>query len=160
MPARPLLFIRMLAAVSMKKIETEIFIHATPQKVWSILADFENHPKWNPFITSISGPAEIGKTISVFLKPPDGNGMAFKPRVLAWDPNREFRWKGKLGIPGIFDGEHYFKLEDLGNGSTKFLHGEHFSGILVGVMGNILENTKKGFVLMNEALKAECEKMA
>ena len=46
----------------MKRIETEILIEADPEKVWSILTDFENHPKWNPFIKAITGEKEIGKT--------------------------------------------------------------------------------------------------
>lgn len=36
--------------------------------------------------------------------------MTFKPKILIVEPNKEFRWKGKLGINGIFDGKHYFIL--------------------------------------------------
>jgi hypothetical protein len=39
--------------------------------------------------------------------------MTFKPTILTLESNKEFRWKGKLGITGIFDGEHYFILEYL-----------------------------------------------
>lgn len=83
--------------------------------------------------------------------------MIFKPDILKFEPEREFRWKGKFGIKGIFDGEHYFILEETGEHQTKFIHGEIFSGILVGLMGGALANTRDGFVLMNEALKKECE---
>ena len=84
--------------------------------------------------------------------------MTFKPAVLAFSENKEFRWKGKLGINGIFDGEHYFQLTDLENNQTKFIHGEKFSGILIPLMGKTLDKAKEGFALMNQALKAECEK--
>jgi len=142
----------------MKQFETEILINVSPKKVWKVLIDFENYPKWNPFIKSISGEQEVGKKINVFLQPPDGKGMTFKPIVLTFKENTEFRWIGKLGMKGIFDGEHYFKLNDCGNNQTKFIHGEKFSGILVSLMAKVLENTKVGFNLMNDSLKIECEK--
>lgn len=96
--------------------------------------------------------------MTVAIKPPEGNGMTFRPVVLKYEPNKEFRWKGKLGIKGIFDGEHFFILDKLNEDQTKFIHGEKFSGILVALMGGALEKTKDGFQLMNQALKKECEK--
>ena len=84
--------------------------------------------------------------------------MTFKPLILKFEQNREFRWIGKLLFKGIFDGEHYFKLTDNNNGTTTFVHGEQFGGILVGFLGKTFEKTKSGFQLMNEALKEECEK--
>lgn len=142
----------------MKQIETEILINEKPEKVWSILTDFENHPAWNPFIKSIKGKQSVGEILTVSIKPPGGNGMTFKPEVLVFEPNKEFRWKGKLGIKGIFDGEHYFKLIGQENGNTKFIHGEIFTGILVSLMGKTLDKTSEGFDLMNRSLKEECEK--
>lgn len=142
----------------MRTIQTEIIIDADISKVWNVLMDFENHPKWNPFIKSISGEKKVGNTLTVSIKPPDGNGMTFKPRILILEQNREFRWKGKLLIKGIFDGEHFFQMESQGDRQTKFIHGENFSGILVSVIGKMLDKTKDGFQLMNEAIKKECER--
>jgi len=142
----------------MKTIQTEIIIDSDISKVWNVLMDFENHPKWNPFIKSISGEKKVGNTLTVSIKPPDGNGMTFKPQILILEQNREFRWKGKLLINGIFDGEHFFKMESQDDRKTKFIHGEIFSGILVSVMDKMLDKTKDGFQLMNEALKKECER--
>ena len=142
----------------MKEIRTEIIINSKPEKVWDILTDFEKHPEWNPFIKSISGNKKVGEQLIVKIQPPDGGGMTFKPLILKFEQNREFRWIGKLLLKGIFDGEHYFKLTDNNNGTTTFVHGEQFGGILVGFLGKTFEKTKSGFQLMNEALKEECEK--
>tara|TARA_R100000278_G_C5377313_1_gene131182 strand:- start:53 stop:310 length:258 start_codon:yes stop_codon:yes gene_type:complete len=84
--------------------------------------------------------------------------MTFKPVILKLEPSKEFRWKGKLGIKGIFDGEHFFILEKETDDSTRFIHGEKFSGILVSLMGKTLDKTKEGFEIMNEAIKRECER--
>lgn len=142
----------------MKKIRTEIIIHATAEKVWQVLTDFESHPGWNPFIISIKGEKKVGGNITVSLKPPGGGAMTFKPVVLRFEPGREFRWKGTLGMKGIFDGEHFFILEKLSDHQIKFIHGENFSGLLVWVLGKTLLKTREGFQLMNQALKRECEK--
>ena len=142
----------------MKNIKTEITINNTPDKVWSVLTDFKNHPNWNPFINNISGEKKVGQKLIVSIKSPEGNGMTFKPKVLKFEEEKEFRWRGKLLIRGIFDGEHYFILKAKGNSQTTFIHGEKFSGILVYLSGKMLEKTKGGFNEMNKSLKKECEK--
>ncbi len=142
----------------MKQIETDIHIQASPARVWEVLTDFEKQGDWNPLLKSISGKKEVGETLTVLIQIEEGSGMTVKPTLLTFDPQKEFRWRGKLWIDGIFTGEHYFKLIDKGNGETHFLHGENFSGFLVPLMTKMLEKTKKGFEQMNQALKAECEK--
>jgi uncharacterized protein YndB with AHSA1/START domain len=42
----------------MRVLEKTIEIDATPDEVWAVLTDFDDYDKWNPFVTSISGPAE------------------------------------------------------------------------------------------------------
>ena len=141
----------------MKEIYTEEIIKAPVANIWEILTNKEKLPAWNPFIKSLKGDLQPGKTIEVFLQPPGMSGMKIKPTVLVFEANKEFRWKGKLWMGGIFDGEHYFILEDLQDGTVKFVHGEKFNGILVPIMDGILKKTKAGFELMNRALKESCE---
>ena len=143
----------------MHHLETQIEISAPAERVWSLLIDFPSYPRWNPFIRSIEGTLEVGQSLKVFIQPPGASGMRFRPTVLAVQPNRELRWKGKLLLPGLFDGEHYFKLETKPGGGLTFHQGEIFSGILVLLLRRSLDGvTKKGFVAMNEALKREAEK--
>ena len=141
----------------MKRIETQISIEAPPQKVWNVLTDFEQHTKWNPFIESIKGDKKVGSTLTVTLHPPGVRATTFKPRILVFDEGKEFRWRGKFGVNGLFDGEHYFILSPQEDEGTLFIHGEKFSGILVPLLGRILKDTKNGFLLMNKALKRRCE---
>ena len=142
----------------MKNIQTEILILADTAKVWDVLMNFDSYPKWNPFITSISGERKLGNRLTVSINPPGGKGMTFKPNILTLEANKEFRWKGKLGINGIFDGEHYFILESVDKDITKFIHGEKFSGLLVPLVCKMLDKTQKGFQLMNESIKNKCER--
>lgn len=145
----------------MHQLETQIEIEAPVELVWSLLIDFASYPRWNPFVRSIEGALEVGQSLNVFIQPPGASsGMRFHPTVLAAQPNRELRWKGKLFMPGLFDGEHYFKLEAEPGGELTFRQGEIFSGILVPLFRRSLDGaTKQGFVAMNEALKHEAEKL-
>ena len=139
-----------------KEIKTEILIHATSDKVWNILIDFENYPNWNPFIKSIKGTAKVGNKILARMEPPGAKGMTFKPRVLVVDINKEFKWIGHLIIPGLFDGEHTFELIDNGNGTTTFRQNEKFRGILIPFFKKMIEkNTVQGFntALLHESIK-------
>ena len=142
----------------MVEIKTEIEINANIEKIWRLLTNFEKYPDWNPFIKNISGKKQIGEKLKVSVKPPKGEGMTFKPKVISFDENKEFRWLGKFLFSGLFDGEHYFILQKINDKNTRFIHGENFDGILVKLFVKSLEKTKAGFKLMNQALKMECEK--
>lgn len=143
----------------MKEIDTEIIIEASAQKVWQILTDFENYPKWNPFINMIEGKVHEGNSFKVIIQAPESKPMTFNPVCLSFKENQEFVWKGRLFLPGIFDGKHIFKLEEFQSGRTKFIQREEFSGILIGFLWKKLDtHTRKGFEMMNMKLKQEAEK--
>jgi hypothetical protein len=61
-------------------------------------------------------------------------------------------------INGLFDGEHYFILKPNEKGTTDFIHGEKFSGILVPFFKGMLKKTQEGFELMNQELKILSER--
>jgi hypothetical protein len=141
-----------------KQLRTEIEIDATPERVWQVLADFGAYPDWNPFITSASGTARVGERLTNRLQPPGGRAMTFRPRVLEADPGRRLRWLGHLLVPGIFDGEHSFTIQPLGEGRVRFIQQEQFRGILVPLMARSLDrHTLAGFRQLNQALKRRAE---
>ena len=140
------------------EIRTEILIKATPDKVWAILTEFDKYPDWNPFIKSVKGIVKTGSQIEIRIEPPGAKGMVFKPKVLAFETNKEFRWLGHLLFPGLFDGEHSFNIVDNKSGTSTFIQSENFKGILVPLFKKQLNtNTKRGFELMNEKLKKLAE---
>lgn len=138
----------------MHEIITSIEIESSPDNVWAVLVDFSAHTKWNPFIRSIEGIAKKGERLKVSIKPVDGKPMAFRPTVLVATPNQELRWMGRFLFPGLFDGEHYFRIEPISSRCVKFIQGERFSGLLVAFTKSSLDSgTKRGFMAMNQALK-------
>lgn len=137
-----------------KIISTEILINASPEKVWTILSDFEKYPDWNPFIKSVKGKVLVGNKITIRLEPPGSNGMAFKPVILVFEKNKELRWIGHLLFPRLFDGEHRFELIDKGDGTITFRQSEKFNGILLPLFKKMFDkDTKNGFISMNLKLK-------
>lgn len=143
----------------MKQLRTEIKIVATPEKIWKVLTDFENYPEWNPMIKSFKGVLAEGQKVMVRLEQPGSSAMTFKPTITKVIPEQQFRWQGRLLVSGLFDGEHYFEINDNKNGSCTFIHGENFKGILIPLFKKMLENnTKRGFEMMNGALKERCER--
>ena len=142
-----------------KRINTEIIINASAERVWKVLTDFSSYPRWNPFITSIEGQLRQGNRLTNTLKNGDKQ-FVFKPRVLEVTEQVSFSWLGSLFMKGLFDGTHYFRLEKTGANQVKLTHGEIFSGILSSsILKKIGSDTRDNFVRMNRALKQEAERI-
>jgi len=147
-----------IGRVTGPSVSTEIEIAAPAPAVWVVLADTEGHADWNPFLISMSGNLEAGAQLRNVLQFEGGEPMEFTPQVLVATENVELRWLGGAGVAGIFDGEHYFVLEETDRGTTLLRHGERFTGILAyPIFAFIGEDTAKGFEAMNAALKARVE---
>ena len=145
----------------MKELRTEIEIGAPAERVWQILTDFASYPEWNPFVRRISGEAQEGTQLEVYLQPSGARGMTFRPTILKAEPSRELRWRGKLFIQGLFDGEHVFEIEQLAENRVRFVQRESFRGLLASLLLRMLENdTRRGFEEMNAALMARVEAAA
>lgn len=141
----------------MREIRTEVEIDAPVEHVWKVLTAFQDFEEWNPFIVHAEGEPRLGERLAVTIRPPGRKGMTFRPMVVAYEPNRELRWLGRLGIPGIFDGEHAHQVEALSGGRTRYVQRERFRGILVPFVGGILRATEEGFRQMSDALKERAE---
>jgi hypothetical protein len=141
-----------------REIKTAINIDAPVSIVWAVLTDFSRYGDWNPFIRSIRGKAQRGEQLEILIQPPGGTGMTFRPIILGLQPETELRWLGQLMLPGIFDGEHQFQLEPIGESRTRLIHREVFSGLLVPLLWRSLDTqTRQGFESMNQALKKRVE---
>lgn len=139
-------------------LSTQIEIAAPVSKVWKELADTDAYPQWNPFIKKLSGDLIAGGQLSVTIQPKGSAPMDFAPRVIRAKENDELRWIGRLGFKGVFDGEHYFKLEETERGTTILHHGEHFKGLLAYPLFALIgSDTRDGFMAMNQALKKRVE---
>lgn len=136
------------------EIVTEVEIDAKPVAVWSLLGNPQSYAEWNPFIVSIEGDLIKGSTLVNTIRSQAGRKMTFKPTVLKAEPAKELRWFGRLFLPKIFDGEHYFLLEER-DGGTRLVHGERFHGLLLWFIDPA--RFEADFEKTNAALKAHAE---
>jgi len=142
----------------MKKIESKIVINASAEKVWNTLMDHPSYSKWNPFILKIGGSTQVGEVLQAQLKIKGIKPMDIKPKVIENIANKEFRWKGKLFVKGLFDGEHYFQLTTISPDKVQFTQGEIFTGVLSNTLFKMIgSDTLAGFEAMNRALKSVIE---
>ncbi|MGY1786360.1 SRPBCC family protein [Geodermatophilus sp. SYSU D00698] len=143
----------------MTQLSTAIEIDAPPERVWAELTDLGAYPEWNPFIVRAEGDVAPGARLSLRMQPVGGRAMGFRPRLLEVAPARELRWLGRLGVPGLFDGEHVFRLEPVGPG-TRLVQEETFRGVLVPLLARSLRRgTLPAFEAMNRALKERAERI-
>ncbi len=141
------------------KIRTEIVINASKEKVWCILADLNAYSVWNPFIVKSEGVLQVGTRLKNMLQNGDKT-IVFKPKVVEVVPNRSFGWLGSLWVKGLFDGHHYFEIEEISENQVNLVHGENFSGILSSlILKQIGNDTRNNFVKMNQALKGRAEQL-
>jgi hypothetical protein len=143
----------------LRALHTEIGIGAPAAAVWDILIDTSRWAEWNPF-AKLSGRVAVGERVSVTLTPPGKSAMTMHPTIVKLVPGRELRWLGSLGMAGLFDGEHGFRVVPEDIGRCRFEHFETFRGLLVvPIMWMVGDATRRGFEAMNKALKARAEKI-
>ena len=73
---------------------------ASPDAVWSVLADQEAWPSWFPRITKVAvapGPVGVGAQRTVTLR-----GLTVEERFIGWEPGRLFAFTGVAVRPNAF----------------------------------------------------------
>ena len=137
------------------EIRSETTIEGTPTQVWDVLSDFSRYGEWNPGFEKAEGRAVVGETLHLTFAKDGGGGMRMHPTVLVADPGRELRWLGRLWMPGIFDGEHRFEIQEIEPGRVRFVQDERFRGVLVPFLRKMIEvDTLATFHKVNAALAA------
>ena len=141
-----------------RRLQAEIEIQASPDRVWETLTDFAAYPDWNPFIVRAAGQPLPDNRLELQMRLPGRRPTAFRPKVLEAAPARRLRWLGHLLVPGLFDGEHTFTIERTSPDQVRLTQQEEFRGLLVPlILGRIAKPTHEGFTQMNEALKTRVE---
>jgi hypothetical protein len=142
-------------------LSTTIDICASPRVVWEVLVDFGRYPEWTRIFEFPRGHTDVGKKLKVRISSGNRKSMIFEPLLLEAREPAEFRWRGRLLLRGIFDGEHIFRIEDAVEERTRFTHAEIFRGLLVPWLRRDLDkNTRRGFERFNMDIKERTEGMS
>src|SRR5215207_3059356 len=106
----------------------------------------------------VNGQPEVEEQLVVRMRPSGTRGLTFRPTLMKAEPNHQLRWLGHLLVPGLFDGEHIFEIEELDRDRVLFIQREVFKGLLVSLLARSLDrDTQRGFEEMNRALRERAE---
>jgi hypothetical protein len=137
----------------MKAAHASTTINATPEKIWTILTDAPNYPKWDPWATRIEGNIVAGGKVTAYTKlSPD---RAFPVKVSEFVPGRKMTWTGGMPL-GLFKGVRTFVLDPQQDG-VHFTVREEFTGPLLGMMAGSLPDMTQPFQDFVDGLKARAE---
>ena len=132
------------------KAASEIIIRASPEKVWSLLTDIDNWPKWQSAISAakISGPLESGTTF-VWTT----GGTKIKSRIALAHPARQLAWTGTAYRARAI---HVWNLQPLPDGGTLVKTTESMDGFMLKVFYSS-KDLAKSQKLWLDALKHKAE---
>lgn len=127
-------------------------IKATPQRVWELLTNAAEIPRWNSTVSSVEGTVALGERLA--LKVPIST-RTFKVRVDAFEaPHRLVFSDGNA----IFRGVRTYTLEPQGNSGTLFHMEEVFTGVMLPLIARSLPDFKPVFERYAADLKREAER--
>lgn len=138
-------------------IDTQIEVNASADKTWDLLADFTAYDGWNPMLKNVRGVCRVGEPIQFEVQLSKHKRMPLKARVNRGEEGRILSWKGGSALMG---GEHYFRIEPIGDDKIRLYHGERFWGFLLPMMRKKLAAAKPLYEAMNQALKKQLESAA
>ena len=135
---------------------TAIDVRATPQRVWSLLTNAADFPRWNSTVTRITGTIAPGERLALEVKA--APGRTFKPRVTRFEPERSMVWSD--GFAPMFQGVRTFTLSPNSDGTTTFSMVEVLSGVMLPMIKGSLPDFGPAFEAYAADLKREAERSA
>jgi hypothetical protein len=128
-------------------------IRAPAARIWSLLTDAKDFPRWNSTVTGIDGQIRAGEKIRVHAP---GTDRTFKPTITGVVPDRRMTWTG--GFAPMFKGVRTFELTPRGDGSTTFAMKERFSGLMMPLVKRSLPDFGPIFEAYANDLRHEAER--
>lgn len=127
-------------------------IRATPERIWTLLTNAADFPRWNSTVTSITGRIVAGEKIA--LKARIAADRVFNLKVTDVVPNRSMVWRD--GTAPMFTGVRTFTLAPTSDGTT-FSMAEVYSGIMLPMIAGSLPDFRQTFEQYFADLKREAE---
>lgn len=134
--------------------EVRCTIHASPQRVWGLLTNAQDFPRWNSTVTRISGTIALGERLA--LEVPAAPTRTFEPKVTKLEPGHAMEWSD--GMAPMFKGVRTFTLTAKSDGAVEFTMREVFSGIMLPMIKRSLPDFGPSFETYAADLKREAER--
>ncbi len=130
-----------------------INIQATPSRVWSIMTNAADFPRWNSTVKSVEGKIAAGEKIKLSVKiAPD---RVFNLAITEFVPEKRMVWSDGNAI---FKGVRTYTIAPKGDGSSDFSMAELYTGLMLPMIAGSLPNFIPEFEKYAAALKREAER--
>lgn len=136
------------------EVAVRINIRAKPDRIWALLTNARDFPRWNSTVQSIEGSIALGETIR--LKATIAPERTFKLKVTELTPNQAMVWQD--GAAPMFKGVRRYTLTPKSDGTTDFTMSEAFSGLMLPMIAGSLPDFSQSFERYAADLKKEAEK--
>lgn len=130
-------------------------IRASPSRVWALLTNAADFPRWNSTVKGIVGHIAAGQKITLRVPYSDRD---FNLTVSEFVPDKRMVWRD--GAAPMFTGVRTYTLTAKGDGSTDFAMEEVFSGLMLPMIAGSLPDFGPPFEKYAEDLKREAERSA
>lgn len=135
-----------------RAVAISVAITAKPERVWALLTNASDIPRWNSTVSSVEGRIAAGERIK--LKVPISS-RTFNLAVDAFEPPSRLVWSDGSAV---FRGVRTYTLTPNRDGSTTFAMEEVFTGIMLPLIGLSLPDFKPVFEQYAADLKREAER--
>ena len=133
-------------------VRVAIDIKATPEKIWALLTNAADVPRWNSTVTQIEGRIAPGERLKI--KVPISR-RTFTVRVDTFEPHTRLVWSDGSAV---FKGVRTITLAPKSDGSTTFAMEEVFTGFMLPLISRSLPDFKPVFEQYAADLKKEAER--
>jgi hypothetical protein len=129
-----------------------INIKAKPSRVWAIMTNAADFPRWNSTVKSIEGSIASGQTIKLVaaISP----NRVFNLKIVEFTPEKQMVWSDGNAM---FKGVRTYTLSARPDGSTDFSMEEVYTGLMMPMIAGSLPDFGPVFEQYLADLKREAE---
>ena len=127
-----------------------IDINADQERVWNILTNSGDYPRWNSTVNDLKGNIELGGKLE--LKSILDDKRTFKLKVKEFNPSKHMRWGDAMG-------NRDYTVEPNGSHGVTFIMEEKIGGPLFPLFSRMIPDFDESFEMFAKDLKAEAEKL-
>ena len=128
-------------------------IKAKPERVWALMTNAADFPRWNSTVKSIEGSIASGQTIQLVaaISPK----RVFNLHIIEFVPEKKMVWSDGNAM---FKGVRTFTLSSRTAGATDFNMAEVYSGLMMPMIAGSLPDFRPVFEQYLADLKREAER--
>jgi hypothetical protein len=140
-------------------VSAEVEIDAPPERVWSILTDFDRYPEWNPFTVSVETALRVGEPVVMDVHLPGKRPSIRTEWVNRVEDGRCIAWGMHMVGPAWLTANRLQWVDALDEGRSRYRTADQMSGWLVPVVMTLYgDSMRRGFESVARALKDRAEK--